>query len=267
MRVWLVTGAARGFGKELVRQALAEGDAVVATARDPRRFDFGSHERLLTLAQDVTDEQRAAEVADAALARFGRIDVLVSNAGSGLLGAVEETTLAQARAVFETNVFGLLAVTRAVLRGQRSGHLVALSSMGGFASGAGFGVYAASKFAVEGLHEALAEELAPFGVRVTIVEPGGFATGFGHGSARTEPIADYALPRYDGPIDGHDPVWGVARIRDRRCGCRSVRTRSAGSAPNSPRFARNSTPCQAHVTNRSQFLPRPEMGLKTRRVR
>jgi NAD(P)-dependent dehydrogenase (short-subunit alcohol dehydrogenase family) len=94
MRVWLVTGAARGFGKELVRQALAEGDAVVATARDPRRFDFGSHERLLTLAQDVTDEQRAAEVADAALARFGGIDVLVSNAGSGLLGAVEETTLA-----------------------------------------------------------------------------------------------------------------------------------------------------------------------------
>ena len=216
MRVWLVTGAARGFGAEFVRQALADGDAVVATARDPRRFAFAGHERLLTLAQDVTDEDRAAEVVEAALARFGRIDVLVNNAGTGLLGAVEETTLAQARAVFETNVFGLLAVTRAVLpvfRCQRSGHLVALSSMGGFASGAGFGVYAASKFAVEGLHEALAEELAPFGVRVTIVEPGVFATEFGHGSVRTEPIADYALPSYEGPVDGHDPAWGVAEVR------------------------------------------------------
>jgi NAD(P)-dependent dehydrogenase (short-subunit alcohol dehydrogenase family) len=85
--------------------------------------------------------------------------------------------------------------------------------MGGFSAGAGFGVYAASKFAVEGLHEALAEELAPFGIRVTIVEPGVFATGFGHGCARTEPIDDYALPSYDGDIAGHDPAWGVAEIR------------------------------------------------------
>ena len=216
MAVWLVTGAARGFGRELVRQALAEGDVVVATARDPSRFDLGRHERLLTLAHDVTDQARAVEVADAALARFGRIDVLVNNAGAALLGAVEETTVEQARRVFETNVFGLLAVTRAVLpvmRAQRSGHLVALSSMGGFAAGAGFGVYAASKFAVEGLHEALAQELAPLGIGVTIVEPGVFATGFAHAAARTEPMPDYELPRYDGEIEGHDPAWGVAEIR------------------------------------------------------
>jgi NAD(P)-dependent dehydrogenase (short-subunit alcohol dehydrogenase family) len=141
MRIWLVTGASRGLGRELVRQALAEGDAVVATARKP---NLDPHENLLSIVHDVTDEARATEVVEAALARFGRIDVLVNNAGAALLGAVEETTMAQARAVFETNVFGLFAVTRAVLpvlRRQRAGHLVALSSMGGFMAGAGFGIY------------------------------------------------------------------------------------------------------------------------------
>jgi NAD(P)-dependent dehydrogenase (short-subunit alcohol dehydrogenase family) len=153
---------------------------------------------------------------------FGRIDVLVNNAGRGLFGAVEETTLADARAVFEPNVLGVLAVTRSVLpvmRRQRSGHIVMMSSMGGFAAGAGFGVYAASKFAVEAIGEALAEELAPFGVRVTIVQPGVFETGFAVSSSETasEPITAYAqagdaVEHYDDGDPAGDPVAGAAAI-------------------------------------------------------
>ncbi|WP_158883126.1 SDR family oxidoreductase [Amycolatopsis anabasis] len=223
MRVWFVTGAARGFGREIARQALEHGDAVVATARRPEQVTAGLPgypDRLRAVRLDVTDEAEARDAAAAAVDAFGRIDVLVHNAGRGLFGAVEETSLGEARTVFDTNVFGVLAVTRAVLpvlRAQRSGHVLLMSSMGGFASGAGFGVYAATKFAVEGLGEALREELAPFGIAVTIVEPGVFDTGFGlTGSDLVAgKIADYAAQgaeRYEDDTPPGDPAAGAAAI-------------------------------------------------------
>lgn len=184
MSVWFVTGASRGFGAEIVDQALAAGHHVVATARDPRtittRFpDAG--DRLLAVALDVTDEAAAVAAVDAAVQRFGRIDVVVNNAGRGVLGAVEEISDAAARVVYDTNVFGILNVLRAVLptlRAQRSGWIVNLSSIGGFIASSGWGVYCSTKFAVEGISEALAAEVAPLGIAVTIVEPGYFRTDF-----------------------------------------------------------------------------------------
>lgn len=183
MRVWFITGASRGFGARITAEALAQGDAVVATARDPSTVtkQFGSHERLLALKLDVTNEAQAHEAAGAAVKTFGRIDVLVNNAGFGLLGAVEEASDAETQRVFGTNVFGLLNVTRAVLphmRRQRSGHVINISSVGGYAGYPGWGVYGATKFAVEGLSEAMHAELAPLGIHVTVVEPGFFRTDF-----------------------------------------------------------------------------------------
>jgi NADP-dependent 3-hydroxy acid dehydrogenase YdfG len=161
--VWFITGASRGLGAEIAKAALAAGHDVVGTARDASAISDAS----LALTLDVTDEAQAKAAVDAAVERFGRIDVLVNNAGRGLLGAVEEATDAAARAVFDTNVFGLLNVTRAVLpvmRAQRSGHVLNMGSVGGFTQGPGWGVYGATKFAVEGLSEAMHAELAPLGV-------------------------------------------------------------------------------------------------------
>jgi NAD(P)-dependent dehydrogenase (short-subunit alcohol dehydrogenase family) len=183
MRTWFITGASRGFGALIAQKALAAGDAVVATARDPQTVidRIGQHPNLLAVALDVTDEAQAHQAAKTAVERFGRIDILVNNAGYGLLGAVEEATGAEIEALYRTNVFGLLAVTRAVLphmRRQRSGRILNLSSVGGLRSGPGFGVYCSTKFAVEGLTEALAAELAPLGIFATAVEPGYFRTDF-----------------------------------------------------------------------------------------
>lgn len=183
MRTWFITGASRGFGALIAQKALAAGDAVVATARNPASVTerLGQHPNLLAVALDVTEEAQAHAAAKAAVERFGRIDILVNNAGYGLLGAVEEATGAEVEALYRTNVFGLLAVTRAVLphmRRQRSGRILNLSSVGGLRSGAGFGVYCSTKFAVEGLTEGLAAELAPLGIFVTAVEPGYFRTDF-----------------------------------------------------------------------------------------
>ncbi|WP_373377173.1 oxidoreductase [Cupriavidus nantongensis] len=182
-KVWFITGASRGFGLELTRAALARGDRVVATARNPQAVigAVGGHEHLLAVALDVTSEAQAVAAAEAAVARFGRIDVLVNNAGYGLLGAVEEASASEVEQQFATNVFGVLAVTRAVLpqmRRQRSGHIVNISSIGGYAAYPGWGVYGATKFAVEGLTEALSAELAPLGIHATVVEPGFFRTDF-----------------------------------------------------------------------------------------
>jgi NAD(P)-dependent dehydrogenase (short-subunit alcohol dehydrogenase family) len=181
--VWFITGASRGFGLEIARAALERGDAVVAAARDPQAViaALGEHEQLLAVALDVTVAAQAEAAVAAALTQFGQIDVLVNNAGRGLLGAIEETSEEEVRAVFAVNVDGLLTVTRAVLpsmRARRSGRIVNLSSVGGFAAWPGWGVYCATKFAVEGLSEALHAELLPFGVRVTIIEPGPFRTDF-----------------------------------------------------------------------------------------
>ncbi|GAA3432816.1 oxidoreductase [Kutzneria kofuensis] len=199
MRTWFVTGASRGFGFQIARQALDLGDNVVATARRPEEITAGTtSDRLLALPLDVTDEAAAQRAVDAAVDRFGGIDVLVNNAGRGLLGAVEEATDAEVRAVYDTNVFGLLAVTRAVLpvlRRQRSGRVLNISSVGGFSGSPGWGIYNSTKFAVEGLSEAMRIELAPLGIAVTIVEPGMFRTDFLDGSSlhtAAAVIGDYA---------------------------------------------------------------------------
>ncbi|MDR9754240.1 oxidoreductase [Pseudomonas sp. SZMC_28357] len=198
-RVWMITGASRGIGAKIAAAALANGDAVVATARDASTVTqrFGDVPGLLAVALDVTNEAQSKAVAQAAIDHFGRIDVLVNNAGFGLLGAVEEASADEVRRLYETNVFGLLNITRAVLpfmRSARSGHVINLSSVGGYASGPGFGVYCSTKFAVEGLSEALHAELAPIGIKVTVVEPGYFRTEFLEGNSLVESpatIADY----------------------------------------------------------------------------
>jgi NAD(P)-dependent dehydrogenase (short-subunit alcohol dehydrogenase family) len=179
MKTWFITGASRGFGSLIVDAVLASGDAVVATARDPSSIP--DHPRLLKLILDVTNEAQAREAAASAIAKFGRIDVLVNNAGYGLLGAVEEASALEVERVYSTNVFGLLNVTRAILpymRKQRSGHIINMSSIGGYASSSGWGIYCSTKFAVEGISEALSIELAPLGIHATVVEPGYFRTDF-----------------------------------------------------------------------------------------
>src|SRR5262245_7232158 len=179
MKTWFITGASRGFGALIMEAVLASGDAVVATAREPS--SIGDHTRLLKLPLDVTNEAKARDAAARGIEEFGRIDVLVNNAGYGLLGAVEEASALEVERVFATNVFGLLNVTRAVLpymRKRRSGHIINMSSIGGYAASPGWGVYCATKFAVEGISEALCAELAPLGIHATVVEPGYFRTDF-----------------------------------------------------------------------------------------
>jgi len=182
-KVWLITGASRGFGALIARDALLRGDRVVATARNPQTVidALGEQPNLLALKLDVTSEADAQAAARQAVARFGRIDVLVNNAGYGLLGGVEEASADEVKKQFDTNVFGLLHVTRAVLptlRTQGSGHVINISSIGGYASHQGWGIYCATKFAVEALTEALHAELAPLGIRASVVEPGFFRTDF-----------------------------------------------------------------------------------------
>lgn len=187
-RVWLITGASRGIGARIAEAALAQGDAVVATSRSAASVEqrLGPHDALLPLALDVTDEVQARQAVGAALDRFGRIDVLVNNAGYGLLGAVEEATADEVLRLYDTNVFGLLHVTRAALpalRARRAGHVINISSLGGVQSAAGFGLYCSTKFAVEGITEALHAELAPLGIHATVVEPGYFRTEFLDGAS------------------------------------------------------------------------------------
>lgn len=181
-KVWFITGASRGFGMEIARDALARGDRVVATARRPETIEaaIGIHDNLLPVALDVNNEEQVAAATAAAIGRFGRIDILVNNAGYGLLGAVEESSGVEVERLFATNVFGLLSVTlgTAHMRRQRGGHLMNISSIGGYASYAGWGVYCATKFAVEALSESLSIELAPLGIHSTVVEPGFFRTDF-----------------------------------------------------------------------------------------
>jgi NAD(P)-dependent dehydrogenase (short-subunit alcohol dehydrogenase family) len=197
---WLITGTSQGFGRDLVGAALARGDSVVATSRSPEKVraafpDFS--DRLLPTAMDFRDASQIASVVESAIKRFGQIDVLINNAGHGLLGAIEEANDSEISKVFDANVFGLLRVTRAVLphmRQRRSGHIVNLSSIGGLIGIPGWGIYNATKFAVEGISEALAQELAPLGIGVTVVEPGPFRTDFLGGSLA---MVESHLPDYD----------------------------------------------------------------------
>jgi len=197
--VWFITGCSTGFGRELAKLVLGRGWRAVVTARDPKSVQdlvAGKEDLALALKLDVTKAEQVAEAAKKAEAKFGRIDVLVNNAGYGFLSAVEEGQEDEIRAQFETNFFGLAAMTRAVLplmRKQRSGHILNISSIGGFIGFPGVAYYNASKFAVEGLSEALAKEVEPLGIKVTIVEPGPFRTDWAGRSLITprKAIADY----------------------------------------------------------------------------
>jgi NAD(P)-dependent dehydrogenase (short-subunit alcohol dehydrogenase family) len=198
-RVWFITGASRGLGALIAEAALVDGNVVIAAGRNVAAIAerLGDSPALLPVALDVTDEAQAKAAVEAVVEKFGRIDVLVNNAGFGLLGAIEESSDADVRRMYDTNVFGLLNITRAVLpvmRSQRAGHVINMSSIGGYRSAAGFGAYCSTKFAVEGLTEALRTELKPLGIHATVVEPGYFRTDFLDASSLVvarEVIADY----------------------------------------------------------------------------
>ena len=178
----MITGASRGLGAQIAEAVLANGDFVVATARRKGSIKLdGNPDGMLALSMDVTDESEVQAAVHAAREKFNRIDVLVNNAGYGLLGAIEESSMEEIEAVYRTNVFGLLNVTRAVLplmREQRAGHILNISSLGGYQASAGWGIYGSTKFAVEGITEALYAELKPLGIHATVIEPGFFRTDF-----------------------------------------------------------------------------------------
>jgi NAD(P)-dependent dehydrogenase (short-subunit alcohol dehydrogenase family) len=180
-RVWLITGASSGFGREIARAALERGDRVVATSRRGDSIEgLEEEERLAVVALDVTEEHQRNAAVEATIERFGRIDVLVNNAGRTQVGAVEETTDAELRDLFDLHFFASVVLTKAVLpqmRKQGGGAIVQMSSVGGQVTAPGFSAYCATKFALEGFTETLQEEVAPFGIRTLIVEPGAFRTG------------------------------------------------------------------------------------------
>jgi len=200
-KTWLITGSSRGFGWELTKAALERGDRVVATARRPEQLDelvpkYG--DGLRAVALDVTDTAAARGAVQVAVDEFGALDVVVNNAGYAISAPIEETPDDDFRAQIETNLFGVVNVTKAalpVLHQQGSGHFIQFSSIGGRVGGTpGMGAYQAAKFAVEGFSEVLSTEVKPLGIRVTIIEPGGFRTDWGGSSMRTPPVSeDYDL--------------------------------------------------------------------------
>ena len=197
--VWFVTGSSRGMGIDIAQAALAAGHSVVATGRDAARAEaaIGAHENLLAVALDVTDPAAASRAVQAGVDRFGRIDVLVNNAGNFYAGFFETVSPQQVRSQMETNFFGPLNVTRAVLpvmRGQRSGQIITVTSTAGFVGGSFSSAYAASKFALEGWMESLNVEVAPFGIQTMAVEPGFF---------RTELL-----------VEGSSTIWPELHIED-----------------------------------------------------
>ena len=228
-KVWLITGCSKGLGRSLAETVIKHGYRVVVTARDPDTLTALielAPERVQALALDVNSEVQAHEAITRTVARFGRLDVLVNNAGYGLAGAVEEVSDAEARAQMETNVFGVLKLTRAALpqmRAQKSGHILNISSVAGFVSTPGLGIYNASKFALEGFSEALALEAAHLGIKVTLIEPGPFRTDWAGPSLATPQklINDYAdtahktiqmLNGYSGKQPGDPQKAAVAMI-------------------------------------------------------
>jgi NAD(P)-dependent dehydrogenase (short-subunit alcohol dehydrogenase family) len=196
-RIWLITGASSGFGRALANAALGRGDHVVAGARDERRLaDFAAHDRAHAISLDVTDAGQRERAVKETLDRFGHIDVLVNNAGRTQVGAVEETTGDELRSLFELHFFAPAALTRLVLphmRAQGTGAIVQMSSVGGQITAPGFGAYCATKFALEGLTQALHDEVAPLGIRTLIVEPGAFRTGLFRPGAAYQSVA---MPEY-----------------------------------------------------------------------
>jgi NAD(P)-dependent dehydrogenase (short-subunit alcohol dehydrogenase family) len=229
-KVWLVTGASSGFGRAITEAAVAAGDTVIGTARRTEPLDdlVAAHpDRVEAKRLDITDRERIDEVAADVLARHGRVDVLVNNAGRTQVGAFEETTEQELRDLFDLHVFGPARLTRALLphmRGRRSGAIVMMSSFGGQMSSAGFSAYSATKAALEQLSEGLVEEVRPFGIKVLIVEPGAFRTNlFAQGAAylsETNPAyAETVAPtrqmvRDSGGRQAGDPAKAAAAIRE-----------------------------------------------------
>jgi NAD(P)-dependent dehydrogenase (short-subunit alcohol dehydrogenase family) len=226
VRAWLITGASSGFGRAIALAALARGDVVVAAGRNVEALRaIGPDDRVLPVRLDVTDAAEREGAVAAALDRFGRVDVLVNNAGRTQVGAVEETTDEELRALFELHFFAPAALTRLVLpvmREQGGGAIVQMSSVGGQVTAPGFGAYCATKFALEGLAETLRDEVAPFGVHTLIVEPGAFRTGLfrpdaAYFSAELPQYAETVGPTRAYVRDGHgeqpgDPAKAAAAI-------------------------------------------------------
>lgn len=218
-KVWFITGASKGLGLSLAKKLLNEGEKVVATSRslDDLKSTIGEHENFLPLLLNLTDEKNVGEGIDKAVSHFGKIDVIVNNAGYGLLGALEELSDEEARMNFEVNVFGSLNVIRKAmpyLRKQKSGHIFNVASIGGFNGDfPGFGIYCATKFAVHGFSESLGAEVKDFGIKVTVVSPGYFRTNFLNDSSLNTPknaIQEYAKVResealHESGINGNQP--------------------------------------------------------------
>jgi NAD(P)-dependent dehydrogenase (short-subunit alcohol dehydrogenase family) len=216
-KVWLITGASRGLGRAFTEEVLKAGHRVVATARNPEPLvdvasKFGQTVRTVSL--DVTNEAQAKYAVDAAIQTFGGLDVLVNNAGYGNVSPVEDTPLADFRAQIEANLFGVIIMTKAVLphfRERASGHIIQISSIGGRVGPPGRAAYAAAKFGVEGFSESLSKEVGPLGIKVTIVEPGGFRTDFaGSSTELREGRPEYdqtvgATVRFQRNYDGKQP--------------------------------------------------------------
>jgi NAD(P)-dependent dehydrogenase (short-subunit alcohol dehydrogenase family) len=198
-KVWFITGASRGFGRVWTEAALKRGDRVAATARNPETLaDLVSAygDTVLALPLEVTDRDAVFDAVGQAHRRFGRLDIILSNAGYGYMGAIEELEPAQAKANFDTNVFGTLSVIQAalpILRAQASGHILTVSSICGVIGVPTGGAYTATKFAIEAMSEALVAEVAPFGIKVTIIEPGSFSTEF-RSSVQSAPVIDAYNP-------------------------------------------------------------------------
>jgi len=218
-KTWFITGTSQGIGLVLVKQLLAQGFNVVATARNVeslKKAVGNSSDQFLPLQVNLISEESVKQAVNSAIEQFGSIEYLVNNAGYGLIGGIEESSDVEVRANFDVNVFGLLNVTRAILphmRAAQFGHIINLSSVFGLIAGAGWGIYCATKFAVEGLSEALAEEVKPFGINVTIIEPGYVRTNFLNSSsliASKNPIEEYTAIRegvkaHQNDIPGNQP--------------------------------------------------------------
>lgn len=189
-KIWFITGISSGLGKALARTVIENGDFVIGTFRNQTQADVFNNQykdKAFALTLDITKETEIEKAVKLVSEKFGKIDVLVNNAGFGFSGAIEETSTEETREIFEANFFGTLKLTQSflpMLRQQKSGHIIQISSHGGFKAFPGFGIYNASKFALEGFSEALAIEVAPLGIKLTIVEPGPFRTNFAGSSFR-----------------------------------------------------------------------------------
>ncbi|MGB5698568.1 oxidoreductase [Muriicola sp.] len=229
-KIWLITGISSGLGKALAESVMEKGDFVIGTFRKQSQVDEFNKKysnSAFSILLDITEEQSIDRSVEKLLSKFERIDVLVNNAGVGFVGAIEETSMEETRRVFEANFFGTLKLTQTILphmRNEKNGHIVQISSHGGIKAFAGFGIYNASKFAVEGFSEALAQEVAPLGIKVSIVEPGPFRTKFaGNGLGIAESVIDdYSetagafrtkLRSVDGKQEG-DPIKASKAIID-----------------------------------------------------